>query len=150
MRSLLFASLVFVGCAAPSTPCGLVRVGAPWLTDDALQTVERELLTRLPLTTDERLHEPAVMCGKLEGVEVVARSSGAWGAQTVEGGQEVDGLANCKLKRIELAEPPQGVWQFGALAHETTHILTGCDGHDGWSAKGINQQLINIYFTAVP
>lgn len=150
MRSLLFASLVFAGCATPSTPCGLERSGAPWLTDDALQTAERELLQRMPLTADERLHERNVMCGKLAGVEVVARGSGAWSAGTVEGVEEVDGLANCKLKRVELASPPEGVWQFGALAHELVHVLTDCDGHAGWSARGINQQLTNIYFTAVP
>lgn len=146
MRTILLSAvLLCIGCApAPVTECGLSHDGAEWLTDEVLRRAELEVLQRMPLTAEPRLHDRTAMCHKLEGVVVTARPSGAW----VEG--EADGQTNCAQKRVWVEYPPQGVWQFGALAHELVHVLTDCDSHDYWTATGINAQLTNIYFTAVP
>lgn len=90
------------------------------------------------------------MCSRLSDVTVIPEKETSLHLNVAEGPAEGDGEANCNNRWVRVAFPPDGVWQFGSLAHELMHILTRCSGHADWTPTGINQQLINIYFTAVP
>lgn len=144
MRKRLLAAIIALsGCAPNVTPCGLRLQGEAWLSVEDLNAAESMTLQRIgPLVEGDA-------CAALDGFTVTALPPGTWEASTQEGLVDVDGLANCATRQIEVADP-LGPWQFSSLAHELAHAMTRCDGHRGWTERGITQALVNVYFTAVP
>lgn len=144
---LLTAALAFTACAPSrgTTPCGLELTGEEWLDISTLSEAERVILAHVGPLADS-----ADACAMLRGYTVAARGPGRWWQDTQEGRVEVDGNTNCVWQRIDIAEWPGDPWQFTALAHEVTHVLTRCNGHTGWTERGITQALTDVYFTGVP
>ena len=148
-RGLALTFALLAGCAPRVTPCGL-RLVSGWMTAEELRAAERAVLERGPLTTHEDLQDLSAMCSRLADVTVIPEKETTLSLQVSDGPASGDGEANCREAWVRVASPPEGKWQFGSLAHELMHLLTRCNGHVGWTDTGINQQLINIYFTAVP
>lgn len=152
MRLVLLA-LLLTGCVKQQlTPCGasLAPGSASWLT---LRDLSQAEVSVLDAAEQLGIADRHAACTMLAGVEVHAREQrGLWEEPSEDGGDVlVDGTANCALLTINVGRPvPEDRWQFSSLSHELFHIVTKCDGHVGWSKRGVYQALVNIYFTAVP